>query len=34
MKMKKKLLILIIPFLLTGCASVNYDLEINSDLEV
>ena len=32
--MKKKLLILIIPFLLTGCASVNYDLEINSDLEI
>lgn len=32
--MKKKLLILIVPFLLTGCAAVNYDLEINSDLEV
>lgn len=32
--MFKKLLILLIPFLLTGCASVKYDLEIEKDLKV
>lgn len=32
--MKKKLLILFIPFLLTGCASVNYKLDINKDFNV
>ena len=30
----KKLIILFIPFLLTGCASVTYDLEIEKDLKV
>ena len=30
----KKILILLIPFLLTGCASVTYDLDINKNLIV
>ena len=30
----KKILILLIPFLLTGCASVQYNLNINKDLNV
>ena len=30
----KKILILLIPFFLTGCASVNYNLEIEKNLEV
>ncbi len=32
--MLKKIIILIIPFLLTGCGSVNYNLNINKDLTV
>ena len=30
----KKIIIFLIPFLLTGCADVTYDLEINSNLEI
>ncbi len=32
--MKKKILILLIPFLLTGCASVNYELDIDKNINV
>lgn len=32
--MKKKILIFIIPFLLTGCANVSYDVNIDKDLKV
>lgn len=32
--MKKKILLLIIPFILTGCASVNYNITIDNDLTV
>lgn len=32
--MKKKILILLIPFLLTGCASVNYELDIDKNIKV
>lgn len=32
--MKKKILILLIPFLLTGCASVNYELNIDKNINV
>lgn len=32
--MKKNILVLIIPFLLTGCASVKYDLTISKDLTI
>ena len=32
--MKKKILILLIPLLLTGCASVNYELDIDKNINV
>ena len=32
--MKKIILILVIPFLLTGCADVKYNLSINDDLSI
>ncbi len=34
MKLKKFILILVVPFFITGCASVNYNLEIDKNLGV